>query len=79
MLSINDITMRYGGRILFEEVTCSFLEGRRYAISGVALIIAGLGLATLERMPQRESEWVDAVTTLGRFGFGWVAPPGHRR
>src|ERR1039457_4457648 len=34
MLSVNDITMRFGGRILFEEVTCSFLDGRRYAITG---------------------------------------------
>src|ERR1700681_3295236 len=34
MLSVNNITMRFGGRILFEDVTCSFLEGRRYAITG---------------------------------------------
>jgi ATPase subunit of ABC transporter with duplicated ATPase domains len=34
MLSINNITMRFGGRILFEDVTCSFMAGRRYAISG---------------------------------------------
>ena len=34
MLSLNNITMRYGARILFEDVTCSFLEGRRYAITG---------------------------------------------
>ncbi len=34
MLSLNNITMRYGARLLFEEVTCSFLEGRRYAITG---------------------------------------------
>jgi membrane-bound ClpP family serine protease len=44
--------------------------------SGIALVIAGLGLATLERMPQRESEWVDALTTLGRFGFGLVGAVG---
>src|SRR6202007_861483 len=34
MISVNDITMRFGARILFEEVTCSFLDGRRYAITG---------------------------------------------
>ncbi|MGC1661279.1 MAG: ATP-binding cassette domain-containing protein [Candidatus Acidiferrales bacterium] len=34
MLSVNNITMRFGERILFEDVTCSFMEGRRYAISG---------------------------------------------
>jgi membrane-bound ClpP family serine protease len=44
--------------------------------SGIALIVAGLGLATLERLPQRESEWVDALTTLGRFGFGLVGAVG---
>src|SRR5260370_16295410 len=34
MLSVNNITMRLGGRILFEDVTCSFMAGRRYAITG---------------------------------------------
>src|SRR6202048_1862649 len=33
MLSVNNITMRFGGRILFEDVTCSFMAGRRYAIT----------------------------------------------
>jgi ATPase subunit of ABC transporter with duplicated ATPase domains len=34
LISVNDLTMRYGARILFEEVTTTFLQGRRYAISG---------------------------------------------
>src|SRR6202521_4810385 len=34
MLSVNNITMRFGGRILFEDVTSSFMAGRRYAITG---------------------------------------------
>src|SRR5467141_5280262 len=34
MLSVDNITMRFGGRILFEDVTCSFMAGRRYAITG---------------------------------------------
>src|SRR6202163_3330959 len=34
MLSLNNVTMRYAARVLFEDVTCSFLEGRRYAITG---------------------------------------------
>jgi len=34
MLSINSITMRFGANILFEDVTCSFLPGRRYGITG---------------------------------------------
>src|SRR6202171_2127458 len=34
MLSVNNISMRYGARILFEDVTTTFLAGRRYAITG---------------------------------------------
>src|SRR4030081_3348186 len=34
MLSVNNITMRFGGRILSAAGTCSFMAGRRYAITG---------------------------------------------
>lgn len=34
MLTVNNITMRFGPRVLFEEVTTTFMAGRRYAISG---------------------------------------------
>jgi ATPase subunit of ABC transporter with duplicated ATPase domains len=34
MLSVNNISMRYGARILFEDVTTTFLASRRYAITG---------------------------------------------
>ena len=34
MLSVDNISIRFGGRTLFEDVTCTFLTGRRYAISG---------------------------------------------
>ena len=34
MISVNNVTMRYGARILFEEVTTTFQQGRRYAITG---------------------------------------------
>ena len=52
MLSINDITMRYGARILFEEVTCSFMEGRRYAITGPN----GAGKTTLMKILEGDIE-----------------------
>jgi ATPase subunit of ABC transporter with duplicated ATPase domains len=52
MLSVNDITMRFGGRILFEEVTCSFLDGRRYAITGPN----GAGKTTLMKILAGEIE-----------------------
>src|ERR1019366_7468326 len=34
LLSIQNISMRFGAKILFEDVTCTFLAGRRYAITG---------------------------------------------
>src|SRR6201997_2133390 len=52
MLSLNNITMRYGARLLFEEVTCSFLEGRRYAITGPN----GAGKSTLMKILEGDLE-----------------------
>src|ERR1700720_1286824 len=52
MLSVNDITMRFGGRILFEDVTCSFLAGRRYAITGPN----GAGKTTLMKILEGDIE-----------------------
>jgi len=34
MISVNNISMRFGARVLFEDVTCSFMAGRRYAVTG---------------------------------------------
>jgi ATPase subunit of ABC transporter with duplicated ATPase domains len=34
MLSVENVTMRFGSRVLFEDVTTTFMSGRRYAISG---------------------------------------------
>src|SRR5580700_10533332 len=34
MISVNNLSMRFGGRFLFEDVTTTFLEGRRYAVTG---------------------------------------------
>jgi ATPase subunit of ABC transporter with duplicated ATPase domains len=52
VLSINNITMRFGGRTLFEDVTTTFLAGRRYAISGPN----GAGKTTLMRILAGELE-----------------------
>jgi len=41
-------------------------------VSGVLLVIAGLGLATMERWPQTESEWVSTIGSLGRFGLAFI-------
>jgi len=34
MLSVNNISIRFGPRVLFEDVTCTFMAGRRYAVTG---------------------------------------------
>jgi ATPase subunit of ABC transporter with duplicated ATPase domains len=44
--------MRFGARILFEDVTCTFLAGRRYAISGPN----GAGKSTLMKILTGEIE-----------------------
>jgi ATPase subunit of ABC transporter with duplicated ATPase domains len=44
--------MRFGGRILFEDVTCSFMAGRRYAITGPN----GAGKSTLMKILEGELE-----------------------
>src|SRR5579863_8788314 len=44
--------MRFGPRILFEDVTCTFLTGRRYAISGPN----GAGKSTLMKILAGEWE-----------------------
>lgn len=41
-------------------------------VSGVLLVLAGLGLATMERWPQTESDWIDTAGSLGRFGLAFV-------
>ncbi|HMD31381.1 MAG TPA: ATP-binding cassette domain-containing protein, partial [Candidatus Acidoferrales bacterium] len=52
MLSVNNITMRFGARVLFEDVSCSFFEGRRYAITGPN----GAGKTTLMKILEGELE-----------------------
>lgn len=42
-------------------------------ISGIVIMVLGLGLATLERMPQSSGEWVSFGGTLSQFGIGFVA------
>src|SRR5437763_2154968 len=44
--------MRYGARTLFEDVTCTFMAGRRYAISGPN----GAGKSTLMKILTGELE-----------------------
>src|SRR5262245_50928584 len=34
MISVSNVSMRYGGKILFEDVTTTFQPGRRYGLTG---------------------------------------------
>jgi ATPase subunit of ABC transporter with duplicated ATPase domains len=52
LLSINNVSMRYGARVLFEDVTATFLVERRYAITGPN----GAGKSTLMRILAGELE-----------------------
>ncbi|MBZ5695309.1 MAG: ATP-binding cassette domain-containing protein [Acidobacteriia bacterium] len=52
MLSLNTISMRFGPKILFEDVSCTFFAGRRYAITGPN----GAGKSTLMKILTGEIE-----------------------
>src|SRR6202521_528427 len=65
MLTVNNITMRFGPRVLFENVTCSFMAGRRYAISGPN----GAGKSTFMRILTGELDSTSgSVTRPKRMG-----------
>jgi ATPase subunit of ABC transporter with duplicated ATPase domains len=34
MISVSNISMRYGAKVLFEDVSVSFIDGRRYGLTG---------------------------------------------
>src|SRR5436190_8657081 len=51
-LSVNNVSMRFGVRILFEEVNTTFISGRRYAITGPN----GAGKSTLMKILTGEIE-----------------------
>src|SRR5277367_132068 len=59
MLAVNNITMRFGGRILFEDVTTTFMEGRRYAISGPN----GAGKSTFMKILTGEDDPTSGIIT----------------
>ncbi len=52
MISVNNLTMRFGARILFEDVTCTFYNGRRYGLTGPN----GSGKSTFMRVLTGEIE-----------------------
>ena len=34
MLSVSNVSMRYGAKVLFEDVSVNFTSGRRYGLTG---------------------------------------------
>jgi ATPase subunit of ABC transporter with duplicated ATPase domains len=65
MIAVENITMRFGSRILFEDVTTTFMAGRRYAISGPN----GAGKSTFMKILTGEQEPTKGtVTRPKRFG-----------
>src|SRR5436305_3212137 len=52
MLTVNNVTMRFGPRVLFENVTCTFMASRRYAVTGPN----GAGKSTLMKILTGELE-----------------------
>src|SRR5882724_6292529 len=61
-LSINNVSMRYGARILFEEVKTTFISGRRYAITGPN----GAGKSTLMKILTGEIDSEKGTVTRPR-------------
>src|SRR2546422_10683494 len=51
-LSLNNVSMRFGGLTLFEDVNANFIAGRRYAITGPN----GAGKSTLMKILTGEIE-----------------------
>jgi ATPase subunit of ABC transporter with duplicated ATPase domains len=57
MISVSDVSMRYGSKVLFEDVTTAFYPGRRYGLTGPngAGKSTFMKLLTGELPPQRGS------------------------
>ena len=52
MISVSNVSMRFGAKILFEDVATAFLEGRRYGLTGPN----GAGKSTFMKLLSGESE-----------------------
>jgi len=65
LLSIQNISMRFGAKVLFDDVTCTFQAGRRYAITGPN----GAGKSTLMKILSGDLEPAKgAVSRPKKFG-----------
>jgi len=63
---MNNVTMRFGPRVLFEDATATFMAGRRYAITGTN----GAGKSTLMKILTGDQEpTTGSVTRPKRLGI----------
>jgi ATPase subunit of ABC transporter with duplicated ATPase domains len=66
MISVDNVTMRFGARVLFEDVTTTFSDGRRYAVTGPN----GAGKSTFMKILTGEQEPTSGnVTRPKRIGI----------
>src|SRR3954464_15990124 len=52
MLSVSNVSMRYGAKVLFEEVSTAFTPGKRYGLTGPN----GAGKSTFMKLLSREMD-----------------------
>jgi ATPase subunit of ABC transporter with duplicated ATPase domains len=66
LISVQNVSMRFGAKVLFEDVTTSFLTGRRYALTGPN----GAGKSTFMRILTGDEEPTKGIVTRPRkFGI----------
>ncbi len=66
MLSTNEISMAFGGRVLFDSVTVTFNDGQRYGLTGPN----GAGKTTFMRiLAEQQEPGSGSVSYRGRLGF----------
>src|SRR6202047_3846220 len=61
MLSVNNVSMRFGPRVLFEDVTCTFMAGRRYAATGPIGAPKKIGILRQDQFAFDEFRVIDTV------------------
>ena len=78
MISVSNVSMRYGSKILFEDVTTTFTSGRRYGLTGPN----GSGKSTFMKLltgelpPQKGT--VSRPEKLGVLRQDFIAIDNHR-
>ena len=69
MLTVSDISMNFGDKMLFEGVDVTFNDGERYGLTGPN----GAGKTTFMKIISKELETTGGqVTVKGRLGACWA-------